>query len=453
MGTNNHNPKRRSRRALDLPVRGAAAKRAGVRWASTRRRLGATSIQILVLMIPVIFAFMGFAVDLGRLYMARAELKTATNAMALAAAAELIGTNGALDAAGNAYRLAITEANGVANKYDFGGLLIGETNGALAGEVPNPEFYETVASALEAGSAAGSEAGGGDTARHVRVTVTADAPLMFWKMLPFLQGQNATLRAEAIAGVSAPLCTACGIEAIAVAPLSEEDTTDFGFIAGARYTLGYNCQGNGAPGPLSGTTQRVPYLLINKYNESDPTFLDQNTQTLRIGGSGLPPNVTSALACSQVNAVETGWVETTALTCQNVRVPGQVLGFMCGLATRFVAGVPSGCENITDIDAAVGAYTPDADVEDREVYEDYTGNRRRVITIAIVDTLGSGEAMTVLGFRQFLLEPNINTTELDATDTGGRFAALYIGTKMPLRGGSMAGCSIASGPGKVVLHR
>ena len=42
---------------------------------------------------------------------------------------------------------------------------------------------------------------------------------------------------------------------------------------------------------------------------------------------------------------------------------------------------------------------------------------------------------------------------LETTDTGGRFAALYIGSKMPLRGGTVAGCSIAAGPGKVVLHR
>lgn len=417
------------------------------------RERGATTIQILVLLIPVIFAFMGFAVDLGRLYMARAELKTAANAMALGAATELIGTNTAEETATAAYRLAITEANGVANKYNFGGLTIGETNGTLASEVGQPEFYDVLTSALEAGTSAGAEAAGSDTARHVRVTVTADAPLTFWKMLPFLQGQNVTLRTEAIAGVSAPLCTACGIEAIALAALDATDTTDYGFVPGVRYTLGYNCTGTGAPGPLTGTAQRVPYLLVNKYNENDQVFLDEATQTFRIGGQGLPATATSALACMQVNGVEAGWGQTTALACQNIRVPGQVTGFMCGLATRFVSGVPTGCENITDADAASGAYQPDSDVTDHEVYEDYAGNRRRVITVAIVDALGSGAEMTVLGFRQFFLEPNLNSTELDATDTGGRFAALYVGTKMPLRGGTVAGCSIAAGPGKVVLHR
>ena len=49
-------------------------------------------MQVLVLMVPVFLGFMGFAIDLGRLYMARNELKTAANAMALAAAQRLNGT-------------------------------------------------------------------------------------------------------------------------------------------------------------------------------------------------------------------------------------------------------------------------------------------------------------------------------------------------------------------------
>ena len=41
---------------------------------------------MLVILVPVLFGLIGFAVDLGRLYMVRGELKTAANAMALAAA-------------------------------------------------------------------------------------------------------------------------------------------------------------------------------------------------------------------------------------------------------------------------------------------------------------------------------------------------------------------------------
>src|SRR5204863_116838 len=53
------------------------------------------SIQMLVIMVPVLFGMMGFAIDLGRLYLVRGELSQAANAMALAAAAQLNGTTAA----------------------------------------------------------------------------------------------------------------------------------------------------------------------------------------------------------------------------------------------------------------------------------------------------------------------------------------------------------------------
>ena len=77
------------------------------------------SMQVLVLMVPVFFGFMGFAIDLGRLYMARNELKTAANAMALAAAQRLNGTESAIEAATLYARIPIDATNGPANKYDF----------------------------------------------------------------------------------------------------------------------------------------------------------------------------------------------------------------------------------------------------------------------------------------------------------------------------------------------
>ena len=49
------------------------------------------SLQLLVILVPVIFGLMGFALDLGRLYLIRGELNQAANAMALAAAAQLNG--------------------------------------------------------------------------------------------------------------------------------------------------------------------------------------------------------------------------------------------------------------------------------------------------------------------------------------------------------------------------
>ncbi|NWF85695.1 MAG: hypothetical protein HXY18_17905, partial [Bryobacteraceae bacterium] len=81
---------------------------------------GATTIQILVILVGVIFAFMGFAVDLARLYMIRMELQTAANSAALTAAARLIGTEASAGEAAAQARLTVTAENGgEVNRYNF----------------------------------------------------------------------------------------------------------------------------------------------------------------------------------------------------------------------------------------------------------------------------------------------------------------------------------------------
>ena len=89
---------------------------------------GSTAIQVVVILVPVFFGFIGFAVDLGRLYLVRGELKTAANAMALAAAAKLIGTDASVTDANTSAALAIDNTGGFGNRYDFGGVVIGQGN-------------------------------------------------------------------------------------------------------------------------------------------------------------------------------------------------------------------------------------------------------------------------------------------------------------------------------------
>jgi hypothetical protein len=61
--------------------------------------------------------------------------------------------------------------------------------------------------------------------------------------------------------------------------------------------------------------------------------------------------------------------------------------------------------------------------------------------------------MTVLGFRQFLIEPVQGGVDVSPSDPNGRFAALYIGSVVPVKQGSFSGCQQAAGPGKIVLHQ
>ena len=81
---------------------------------------------------------------------------------------------------------------------------------------------------------------------------------------------------------------------------------------------------------------------------------------------------------------------------------------------------------------------------------------KSVIALAATTMFAVAVASTtqnVQGFRQFLLEPIANDVTLNPADARGRFSAMYLGSKMPLRAGSFAGCQLTSGPGKVVLHQ
>ncbi len=413
---------------------------------------GTASFQLVVLLVPVLFGLMGFAVDLGRLYSARNDLKNAANSIAQAAAAQLAGTAVSIENATTAGLYAINTTNGRGNLYDYGGLAVGESSGNLNSEAPVMTFFDTVSSALGTEGATGGEAGA-TTARHVKVTVRGEAPLVFWRFLSLAQEGKLNLVTEAVAGVSSPVCQACGIEPIGLQAISVDDTTDFGFAVGSRYTLGYLCNGGPNPGALANTLQRVPYVLLNKYNESAQTLAEENTQLYRIGALGMPANTDSTFSCVRYNAEETIWVNAAPLNCNQNRVNTQITTFLCGLAARFDnTTVPAACNAVAETDTILSAATVDSDLADVEDYTAYIGNRRRVITVPIVDT-ASTATMVVLGFRQFLLEPAANDVTLNAADQNGRFAALYLGTVMPVRAGRIDGCSLTAGPGKVVLHQ
>jgi len=414
------------------------------------RAAGGVSVQMLVLMVPVFLGLMGFAVDLGQLYLIRNELKNAANAMALAAASKLIGTETATDAATAAALLTLDNSTGLGNKYNFGALVIGESNGFLNSEVGGPTYYASLVDAIGEDAAAGGEAGG-TTAKYTRVTITADAPLLFWGLLAVGQERKTQIQVKAVAGVSAPLCVACGIEPLAVAAVDTEDTVDFGFVVNQRYTFTYMCSGN-QPAPFSGTT-RINYLLLNRYNEEATVFPEEGQQVYRIGAQGLPGSTNPSYACVQINSEngESVWVNASPSFCG--QPPALVTTLLCGIAARFENVPPSGCDTIAEVDSMIAAYTQDTDTSDIEDYTLYTGNGRRIITVPVVDALVPEGPMTVLGFRQFLIEPATDGTNINPGDMGGRFAALYIGSVMPLKAGVIGGCTQTAGPGKVVLHQ
>jgi Flp pilus assembly protein TadG len=439
------------------------------------------TLQLAVILVPVLFGMMGFAIDLGRLYLIRGELNQAANAMALAAAAQLVGTSASLDNATAAAQQSLDNANHLGNKYNFGSLEIGQTTGNLTSTVNDPAFFATVADATGSSGSTGTEAGG-TTARHVRISLTADAPLLFWSMLPVGQSRKTAIAGQAVAGISAPLCTACGIEPFAVAALDTSDPVNFGFgtpASGALFTFAFECIPTptgtsviNAPPTLAGTV--VQYVIINRLDLANGT-LDESQQLYKNGAQGLVasphPNPTGSpvpLACAGIgDASEMMWASAVPASCSTIIAPSaSVSETLCGLYSRFDAATsPAVCTNdVTDFAGLSALYQPDTDAitGEGDLYSAYTGNRRRIITVPVVDVLGTNAAavMTVIGFRQFLVEPNPDGSYPNPADPYGRFVAQYIGSPAPVRQGWFddhfgLGCPVplTSGPGKVVLHQ
>jgi len=427
-------------------------------------RRGALSIQFLVILVPVVLGMMGFAVDLGRIYLVRGELNQAASAMALAAASKLNGTIAATDSATAAAQATLDNSLNDANSYNFGSLVVGTGNALLNSVVQQPAYFQNLSDATASlGQNAVASGADGTTAHHAVINLTADAPLLFWSLLTVGQSRKTTLAAAAIAGISAPVCTACGIEPFAVADISAgSDPVDFGFVSGTMYTFGMMC--TGASTLLPGTTVRSSYLIIDRYNSALAFTEDQ--QLFRIGANGLIPSTTPAQSCSIIGTTENIWATATPQACGAATPNLSVEDAMCGLSARLTdpTQITACTTAVSDITDLASGYTADTDILTETDYTAYTGNNRRVITVPVVNALSTTAAtMQVLGFRQFLLEPTTTSTAAPQanipTDGDGRFAAMYIGSLVPVKQGSLTesglniSCGIQNGPGKVVLHQ
>jgi Putative Flp pilus-assembly TadE/G-like len=419
---------------------------------STAQR-GATAVQILVILVPVLFGLIGFAIDLGIMYVVKGELKTAANSMALAAAQQLIGTDAAIDAASAAAQLTVLNSANVGNKYDFNGLAIGQTNNNLESTAPPPSYFATAASAIAAGGNGGVGGVGGSQAKYAVATISGQIPLVFWNFLPIVTSRNIAVVATAVAGISAPLCTACGIEPFAVSAIDQTDTTDFGYTLNELYSFTYLCTGIPVPAPLAGAAQELSYVLLNRLDPNAVVYPDETSQIFRDAAGGLPGNTNSAIACFTINNTEVIWVNAAPVACSAAAPAPVVTDALCGLDSRFEVSANPACEAIAGSDVLSTIYPADTDLNSYTVYTDYTGDGRRIITIPIVDAISATANMTVLGFRQFLLMPAQGGIAINPDDPNGRFVAMYIGSVAPVKQGRFDGCQQAAGPGKVVLHQ
>src|SRR5262249_50819687 len=138
-----------------------------------RGSAGSMSLQLLVILVPVVFGLMGFALDFGRLYLIRGELNQAANASALAAAAQLAGTASSADTnITNAAQQAINPTNG--NRYNFGGTVI---------PTVSINCFSTLSDASTNNQGAVTDCASTPPV-FVAASISLPAPLLFWRLLP-----------------------------------------------------------------------------------------------------------------------------------------------------------------------------------------------------------------------------------------------------------------------------
>ncbi len=219
----------------------------------------------------------------------------------------------------------------------------------------------------------------------------------------------------------------------------------------------------------------MPYVLLNRFDTNNAT-LSESDQLYQDGAAGiaasinptpnaLSSNANTPLACVNLGDTEQIWASAVPGLCAAAANPS-VEAALCGIYSRLDNQNTSAvCTTaVTDFGALSPIYQPDTDANEAmtDLYPAYAGNGRRLMTVAIVDALAvnTGSPMTVLGFRQFLVEPNQDGTFFDPSDPNGRVPVLYIGNPAPVRQGwfdaRYANACVQgsfTGPGKVVLHQ
>jgi len=422
---------------------------------------GAATIYF-VLFLTAISGLLVMATDVGRLYVIQGELQTAADAAALAAATRLVGTANATSLAMDQLTASFDAATGNDNRFNLRLNQIGAGGSDLLTS-RNFDYFATLLDAQN--NANGGQTGSIDWSsgaypKYVRIQITAESPTLFLPLLNRAAGRRPTVAVSAVAGISGPMCSACGIDGMATVAIDTSDTVNYGFTPGGFYTLfltrSQRPAGVVTPAPLQGTSLSVQYAILN-HVPSGPSNLDLEGSLFEIGASGLSSSAgLTPSAYVTIDTTEAGYPDLQGTVGQDV---------LCGLNIRFAVQPQNNCTGIAggefmslaplftaDTDVGGGSYAAGDGLQDYA--SEYDGNFRRVLTLAVVD---GSDSLNVLNFRQFLIEmspPSATVTQgLNTALATGAFRAQYIGASVPLRCGSVGGvCRVSLGVGRVVLH-
>lgn len=429
---------------------------------------GAATVYFLFMTV-VVFALMVMATDFGRLYVVQGELQSAAEAAALGAARRLVGTTNATIRADDQVTTSFDTTTGNDNRFNLRQNQIGISAGSGLVTTTAVDYFATLLDALaqlNGGQAGGIDWSSGVYPKYVSVRITAQAPMLFVPLVNRTANAQPSVSVAAIAGISGPMCSVCGIDGFAVVDQSAGlDPLNYGFVPGSFYTL-YLTPAQQAPNnpvtpaPQAGTVAAVQYAILN-HIPAGPADLDLDGSLFELGAGGIstnpeltPPGIVS------IETTEVAYPDLRGNTSAGTSVGRDIL---CGLNARFGVDPSTNACGVVDAaqfvalaplfsaDTDVGADTYAAGVGLQDYATEYDGSLRRILTVAIVD---AADSLTVMNFRQFLIEMSPNVAQgLDPTPGSGVFRVQYIGMPVPLRCGGVGGvCTITAGVGRVVLH-
>lgn len=427
---------------------------------------------------------MVFAVDFGRLYLAQGELQTAADAAALAAAKALVGTANSTSDATQQWNASFDNTDAGDNRFN-----LRQNQILIPTNLPTSilvDYFLTRAEALAPGLSCDSPGGGSAApsgAKYVRVQIMAQVPVLFAQFIRPGSGPTQCVTAAAVAGISSPVCTACGIDALAIVDPSagaDPSSGNFGLTPGDFYTLyltttqqtaptGPSCTAS-TPAALDGTDTTVEYAILDHLPtggaiDPDGTLFVlaaagiEQTDSDTIGGNATIGGTLGTIGPEAAFGINTSLIPTTASPGQDV---------ICGLNTRFLSDLSQAppCDTLVggEFVLLAPAFSQDSDLDPagalQDYATDYAGNGRRVLTVPVVD---DPSTLNVLGFQQFLIETDPNVAArggagLSPSTTGsncqtGAFPAQYLGWPVPLRcSGAGGSCGVQFGAGRTVLH-
>ena len=352
---------------------------AGRRHPIRKRAERGFSLILLSLSLFVMLGMLGLAVDLGRMFVYKNELQTFADASALAAAAQMDGTQTGLQGA-NA--TALTGPSGATNpnKYNFDSTTVSTVAISYATSFTGTYDNYTTASSPATNSY-----------RFIKVAASANVPLNFLPMLPGISNAY-TITASATAG-QAPGDTIANGGLLPFAPdaHNQADLTNFGLTPGIEYSLKWPKNGNS---PCAGDAG----FIVPGSPPSEHGFVD-------IGEGNSNSNVRSAIISGGYPNPNSNPSSVSS---------GDTLG-----------GVPGnrGSSIFDALDTRALQDTDDVSTTWTQYKASGTGNGRRVVTVAIGATWsgnGNNAHTTVLGFANFLLDTSYS-------GSSGGICATYVG--------------------------